>query len=296
MSVIKLPTWVNGHLYEYRDFNQLTAKEVADLRDRLYTFSNHQPQVTIVIPAWNESATIHRALSSLAANRPDYPTEIIVINNNSTDNTQEVLDKLGVKSFLETKQGPSHARQLGLEMSKGKYHLCADADTLYPPDWINSMVRPMIEDPEIVCVYGRYSFIPERGEGRFNLFVYELITSVLIKIRKTNHEFINVLGFNMGFVAEHGKSTGGFKVNQARIFDNAKGSKYFVDEAEDGTMALNLLSKGKLKQLSDKSTRTFTSSRRLSAEGGVFKAFSHRIKFHGTRLSEYLTGFNRKDQ
>ncbi len=289
MSIFKLPAWVSPHLYTGKTFNELSEQEFYALKAMLSNFNSADPEISIVVPAWNEERYIHRTLSSLAANNTSKKVEIIVVNNNSTDNTQQVLDRLEVKNFFQLEQGPSHARQMGLEKAKGKFHLCADSDTLYPPKWIDSMVKPMEQDSDIVGVYGRYSFIPGKNQSRWSFFLYETLTSILIKIRKPRLEFINVLGFNMGFVTETGRITGGFKVKKARIFDNALGSEYFVDEAEDGTMALNLLTKGRLKQLSDNNTRAFTSSRRLQAEGGIFRSLRHRLKLHGTNVIRYIS-------
>ncbi len=290
MSVFKLPQWINPHLYSGKEFFDLSQDEVDDLKTRLQQFNESEPDVSIVIPAWNEEKYLYRTLSSLTANITSYKVEIVVVNNRSTDRTQDMLDRLGVKTYFQPQQGTSFARQLGLEKAGGKYHLCADADTLYPPGWIDAMVGPMEKDPSIVCVYGRYSFIPSYGEKRWGLFLYETASSIVISIRKINHEFMNVLGFNMAFVTELGRSSGGFKVKKARIFDNALGSEHFVEEAEDGTMALNLSTKGRIKQLTDVNARAFTSSRRLAAEGGVFKSFLNRIKFHGARLNKYFSG------
>ncbi len=284
MSIFKLPPWIIPHLYADRNFSELSQEEVTELKERLSKFSSADPEVSIVVPAWNEEGCIHKTLSSLASNITSKNVEIIVVNNNSTDTTQEILDRLNVKSLLQVLQGPSHARQMGLENAKGKFHLCADSDTLYPPEWIDSMVKPMKEDPEIVGVYGRYSFVPGEKQSRLSFFFYETLT-----IRKPKHEFINVLGFNMGFVTELGKTGSGFKVKRARIYDNALGSEYFVDEAEDGTMALNLLTKGRLKQLTGNDTRAFTSSRRLRAEGGIFRSFQNRLKLHGNNAINYIS-------
>jgi hypothetical protein len=109
-------------------------------------------------------------------------------------------------------------------------------------------------------------------------------------VRKYKREHINFLGFSMGFVTEMGRSTGGFKVTEVRMFDNAIGSKYYVEEAEDGRMALNLKTAGKLKLITSTKARVYTSSRRLSAEGGALSAFTSRVKLHSGRLAEYLMG------
>jgi glycosyltransferase involved in cell wall biosynthesis len=289
-SIFKLPSWLHTHFYTGKKFSDLTPNEIEDLKNRLSKFRDENPEVSVVIPAWNEEDNIHHTLSSLASNTTKLRTEIIVINNNSTDGTQKVLDTLGVRSFFEQNQGIAFARQRGLEVAKGKYHLCADSDTFYPPLWIELMTKPMIRDKTIVGVYGRYSFIPPKGDKRFFLWIYEKVTGLLVHIRKRKREYINVLGFTMGFVTDIGRSTGGFRVHNARKFNNIKDSDDFVDESEDGTMAINLKTKGRLKLVTDADAFVYTSSRRLLAEGGIKKAFFNRIRLHKERMVEYVTG------
>jgi len=290
MSIFSLPNWIEPHLFKGKKFSDLTAAELADLKNRISNFKHEQPDISVVIPAWNEADNIFRTLSALSANQTAFKVEIVVINNNSTDNTQQVLDQLGVRSYLESTQGTPHARQLGLEKARGKYHLCADSDTFYPPKWMDTMVAPMMKDPGITGVYGRYSFIPPEGQNRLGLWFYELLTGILVQIRKRNREYLNTLGFNMGFVTEVGRTTGGFKVTGVRMFDNAAGSDYFVEEAEDGRMAVNLKKKGRLKLVLDRNARAFTSPRRLLYDGGIWAAFMNRFKSHGSGLGEYITG------
>jgi len=290
MALFGLPDWIKPHLFTNKKFDDLTAAEITDLQTRIAGFKEEQPDISVVIPAWNEENNIFRTLSSLSANKTNYKVEIVVINNNSKDRTQQVLDTLGVRSYLQPEQGTPHARQMGLEKARGKYHLCADSDTFYPPKWIDLMVRPMIQDEGITGVYGRYSFIPPEGQSRFGLIFYEFLTGILVQIRKRNREYLNTLGFNMGFVTEVGRTTGGFKVSQVRMFDNAAGSDYFVDEAEDGTMAVNLKKKGRLKLVLDRKARVYTSPRRLMYDGGIWAAFMNRFKSHGSGLGEYVTG------
>lgn len=290
MSVFKIPGWVRKHQYPGKKLSDLDAAELEDLQRRLSRFRPENPEISIVIPAWNEGDQIFRTLSSLADNTAGMAIEIIVINNNSTDHTQDVLDRLGVLNYFQPLQGIAHARQMGLEKAKGRYHLCADADTFYPPQWAAAMVRPMEHDAGIAGVYGRYSFLPQEGSGRWPLWIYEKITGILIRVRKRKREHINFLGFNMGFVTETGRVTGGFNVRRARQFSNTAGTEGFVDESEDGRMAVNLMSRGRLKLISDSRARVFTSSRRLLAEGGIFQSFVTRVKMHSVRLTEYLSG------
>lgn len=290
MSVFTLPAWLKTHLYTGKKYSDLTREEVSALKKQLSAFSPEQPEVSVMIPAWNEQDNIYRTLSSISATNSKRSIEIVVINNNSTDQTQAVLDELGVRSYFQPEQGVAFARQMGLAKARGKYHLCADSDTFYPPDWIDLMIKPMEKNSHVTGVYGRYAFIPSPGEGRFLFYVYEKITGVLICLRKAKREHLNVLGFDMGFVTETGRSTGGFNVKNHRKFDNAAGSEYFVDEAEDGRMALNLKTKGVLKLVSTPKAVVFTSSRRLAAEGGLVQSFINRAKVHAGRIGEYING------
>lgn len=287
--MIGLPSWLKPHLYPNKNFWDLTSEERQHLKHRLSTFNHSNPEVSIVIPAWNEEENIFRTLSSLASSQTKHSAEIIVINNNSTDRTQEILDSLNVRSFLQPVQGTPHARQMGLDEARGRYHLCADSDTFYPPRWIDLMVAPMVADVGITGVYGTYSFVPPQGQGRLGLWLYELMGSVFTKIRKRNREYLNVFGFNMGFVTEIGRSTGGFRVGGARVYNHTSGSDY-ENEAEDGRMALNLKKKGMLHQVTDRHARVFTSSRRLMADGSIWSAFTNRAQVQISSLRDYLIG------
>jgi len=277
MSLFGLPRWITPHLFKNKKFADLTGSEIESLQNSMKRFIEAEPDISVVIPAWNEENNIYRTLSSLSNNQTKYKVEIVVINNNSTDGTQAVLDKLGVRNYMQTVQGTPFARQMGLELARGKYHLCADSDTFYPPDWIDLMVKPMVENTRIAGVYGNYAFIPPEGQGRFGLWLYEKFAGVMIQIRKKNREYLNVYGFNMGFVTEIGRNNGGFKVSGSRVYANIVGSDY-QNEAEDGRMALNLKKSGDLAMVTDSKATVYTSPRRLMDDGGIGKAFLNRAK------------------
>jgi len=288
MSLLGLPKWILPHLFTNKRFEDLTEAEIQALRERISRFKEETPEVSVVIPAWNEENNIYRTLSSLSASSTRYKVEIVVVNNNSTDGTQKVLDSLGVRNYLQTVQGTPFARQMGLDNARGKFHLCADSDTFYPPDWIDLMVEPMAKDAGITGVYGNYAFIPPDGQGRLGLWFYEKFAGLMIQIRKKNREYLNVYGFNMGFVTEVGRRTGGFKVSGQRIYANIVGSD-FQNEAEDGRMALNLKKEGDLKQVTSSKATVFTSPRRLLDDGSISKAFFNRAKRQLQGMRDYLS-------
>lgn len=94
------------------------------------------PDVTIAVPCWNESKTLSGTVESLMA--LDYPKEklhIIIVDNNSSDNTQAIAHSLkekyphSVEVLLETKQGKHHAVNAALEKSTSELFGCLDADS-----------------------------------------------------------------------------------------------------------------------------------------------------------------------
>lgn len=282
------PDWLKKNSFEGKKFHSLTEGEIQLLRNRLQRFNCDDPEITIAIPAYNEESDLFRTLSTLAANETDLKVELIVINNNSSDGTQHVLDLLGVKNYFQQKQGIAYARQLGLEKAKGKYHLCADADTLYPPTWIDNMITPMKFD-NYIGVYGRYSIVVPAGQNLLLFKLYEFSTGILFRLRKKKREFINVLGFNFGFVTDAGRELNGFDVPKVRKGSNMEGSAEYTEMSEDGFMAMQLSKKGRLKFLTTQNVRVFTSARKVLAGGNITQVFARKVKNHIRELYGYYT-------
>lgn len=279
MLNLTVPHWVRKHLFEYQTIDDLSEEFFNNISLKLKKFKSEKPIVSILIPALNEEKNIARTLSSLSEIETDLPTELIVINNKSTDKTQELLDRCGVKTIFESKQGISFARQAGLEAAKGKYHLCADSDSIYPPVWVDAHVNNL-KDPSVSCSYGRYSLIPPKGNSRVTLSLYEFITSLHFKMRKKNKEFLNVLGFNFGFRTEDGKAVGGFNISRPRW--------------SDGWMAMTLSEKGRLNLVKSKDANVWTDARRLMVDGSLWKAFTNRVKKEGKWIGQYLSPKKKK--
>ncbi len=94
--------------------------------------------ISIIIPAFNEEATIIELLNSVnEQNNKDYELEIIVIDDNSTDSTRQLLQENSVLYTklicLEKNLGKGGAVREGLKNSTGSYVLFQDADLEYNP-------------------------------------------------------------------------------------------------------------------------------------------------------------------
>lgn len=285
-----IPAWVGPHQFDYANWQSIASEDKEILKKGLSRFRVNNPIASIVIPVWNEEANILRTLSSFAAMRIPFPTELIFVDNNSTDSTAQILNELGVRVVSERKQGIAHARLAGLKSSRGSYQLCGDGDSLYPPNWIETMLRPLMDDENITCVYGNYSFLPYRGTRRWVLGLYELLAEALFEFRRIKREFLNVRGANFAFRVRQGLAVKGFEMPVTRMFANDEGSVTYVVFGEDGRMGRKLGELGALRLIHSSEARIWTSSRRLLKDGSLFNAFIKRIRKEWYRIFEYLFG------
>ncbi len=280
MINFSLPPWVKIILQKPLNIKQLSAFEITDLKHKLARFSPENPLVSVVIPAWNEEEGILHTLISLANTNTKFATELLIIDNNSTDNTFNLIQSLGLKVFLETKQGVGHARTCGLHKAKGKYILTGDSDTLYPDGWITSMVEGMMNSEQVYCVHGSYSFLPSHKTPRWQYALYEAMSSFVIKKKEKTQPFLNTLGFNCGFIRQKGIDINGYDIETQRTFRGAAGTVE-QNATEDGMMALRLQqSGGKIKAVGGLEARVWTSDRRIQLDGGLRNALIMRVKKH----------------
>jgi glycosyltransferase involved in cell wall biosynthesis len=283
MIQFSLPSWVKAILQRPLRLSDNEPAFVEKLKEKLHRFNYPKPVVSVVIPAWNEEEGILHTLISLANTNTELPVELIVVDNNSTDGTAALLKELGVKTVLETKQGVGHARTAGLYNAKGKYILTADSDTLYPPGWITSMTQTMIngEKDKVYCVHGSYSFLPGENTPRWQYGFYEMLSSYVIKKKERTQPFLNVLGYNSGFIRQKGINVNGYDIAVQRTFRGTAGGDKEGHAAEDGMMALRLQQAGgNIVAVGTDDARVWTSNRRIEIDGGLRKALMLRVKKH----------------
>ncbi len=104
-----------------------------------------QPDVTALVPARNEEATIKEVIDRLLA--LPLKVQVIVINDGSTDRTQEILDAYGDEIVAIHNTGPGgkgRAIRLGLPYAQGKVVMIQDADLEYFPEEIPKLVEPIL--------------------------------------------------------------------------------------------------------------------------------------------------------
>jgi glycosyltransferase involved in cell wall biosynthesis len=104
--------------------------------------------LSIVMPVYNESATIERALERVLAVQYPCDTELVVVDDGSTDLTPELLRPFvdrGVATIRHmTNRGKGAAVQTGIQRASGTHVIILDADLEYSPSDIPAMLAPVL--------------------------------------------------------------------------------------------------------------------------------------------------------
>jgi dolichol-phosphate mannosyltransferase len=117
-----------------------------------------QIQLTILIPALNEQATIREVIERCLA--VPLSKQIIVINDGSTDSTAEILETFGDQIEVITNPKPSgkgNAIRKAISQIKGETVIVQDADLEYSPEQIPSLIRPILDGKTAAAFGTRFS-------------------------------------------------------------------------------------------------------------------------------------------
>jgi GT2 family glycosyltransferase len=104
-------------------------------------------RVSVAIATWNRARLLDRTLEGFRALRipPGIEWELIVVNNNCTDDTERVAAThaaaLPVRHVIERRQGQSHARNCAQELATGDLICWTDDDVIVDPEWLTAYVE-----------------------------------------------------------------------------------------------------------------------------------------------------------
>jgi cellulose synthase/poly-beta-1,6-N-acetylglucosamine synthase-like glycosyltransferase len=146
--------------------------------------TNIPPKVSVIIPAYNEEKYIVQTLQAvLNQNYPDF--EVIIVNNASTDKTEEVLKEfiatldISLQQIItlcyEAKQGTNHAREHARRLAKGTIIAQLDADCVPHKNWMLSGVK-LFKKKNIVAATGAYYYFDATFFMRTTSLISQLIT------------------------------------------------------------------------------------------------------------------------
>jgi peptidoglycan/xylan/chitin deacetylase (PgdA/CDA1 family) len=115
--------------------------------------------ISIVIPALDEEGLIAQCLESLKNQDYQGDYEIIVADNGSTDGTVNIARSYGVKVILcLEKKSVTYARRCGADAALGDIIAQADADTVYPRDWLAKIADFFASHPDAAALAGRFLY------------------------------------------------------------------------------------------------------------------------------------------
>lgn len=253
--------WYTDYLSAYeKPYSELPPPLTNRVKKRIRELKHPNPLVSVVTIAHNEGNRIFSCLWSICENNCHFPIEIIVVNNHSTDNTESILKKLGVTYYNEEQKGPGFARQCGLNHAKGKYCVCIDSDTMYPPLYITTMTKAL-QQKGVMAAYALWSFLPDKHYSQTGLFFYEKLRDVYFNIQHLRRPELNVRGMVFAFQTDTAHKVG-FRTDIIR--------------GEDGSLALGLKKYGKIKFVRSRKARAVTGYGTISADGSLFNSFWKR--------------------
>ena len=173
------------------------------------------PLISVIICTYNRADLLRRSLESVcnqSLDRSDY--EIIVVDNNSKDQTREVVEQFrsrysGIRYAFESKQGLSNARNHGWYLAEGRYVAYTDDDTEIPPEWLSL-------GKEIITRFGPAAFggpvrcVPGPTRPKWFKDAYLDYSSVGEARFLPHEEYGNIIGMNMFFRCDLIHKIGGF--------------------------------------------------------------------------------------
>lgn len=130
-------------------------------------------KISLIIPAFNEEKYIGNCLKMAIENSGGKFFEIIVVDNASSDNTEDVAKNFeGVKVISEPEKGLTKARQRGFLEAGGDLLAYIDADTQMLKGWIETVIKEFGENENLACLSGPYTYYDASTTRNFFVKIY----------------------------------------------------------------------------------------------------------------------------
>jgi glycosyltransferase involved in cell wall biosynthesis len=203
--------------------------------------SDKSPQVSIIVPAYNESENLALTAERIAKTFKDRPEswELILVNDGSIDDTKAVTERLAqadsriVAAGYPVNKGRGYALRTGFSHAKGEIIISTDADLSYDPIFILDLVDALHNDPEIDFVLGS-PYMPGGGTQdvpRKRLLVSKIGNKVLqTTVNKDIYTFTGVFRAYRRNVLDSIELESDGKEIHLEILSRALGAGYRVKE------------------------------------------------------------------
>ena len=253
--------WYNKYLSVYNTSLSSTYDEIINnVRNNLINLQSKNPLVTVSVIAYNEEKHLLGCLWSLSEMKCKYPIEIIGVNNDSQDKTEDIFKAVGLPYYNEYQHSCGYARKCGLEHAKGKFHINIDADTLYPPKYVEIMVDSLMK-PGVVAASSLWSYIPDKDHSWIGLKLYEFTRDCYLFMQSFRRPELSVRGLVFAYHTECAKEVG-IRVD--------------IKRGEDGSLALGLKKYGKIAFVRKRDARAITGYGTVGIDGSLYNSFKVR--------------------
>jgi hypothetical protein len=121
-----------------------------------------EPLVSVVVPVFNEAATVARVLDAVLGVRFEGAgLEVVIVESNSTDGSREIVQRYAGRAgviclFEDRPRGKGHATRLGLAHARGDVLLIQDADLEYDVEDFHALVEPILRGHEAFVLGSRH--------------------------------------------------------------------------------------------------------------------------------------------
>lgn len=253
--------WYNKYLLTYNtSFSNKSNDIINEVRSKLKNLQSKSPLVTVSIIAYNEEKHLLACLWSLSEMECKYPIEIIGVNNDSQDKTEDIFKAVGLSYYNEYQHSCGYARKCGLEHAKGKYHINIDADTLYPPKYVETMINTLMK-PGVVAASSLWSYIPDKDHSWIGLKLYEFTRDCYLFMQSFRRPELSVRGLVFAYHTEYAREVG-IRVD--------------IKRGEDGSLALGLKKYGKIVFVRKRDARAITGYGTVGIDGSLYNSFKVR--------------------
>lgn len=256
--------WYTKYLQVYeKPFADAPQSVIDEVRNKLAKLQSNQPVVTVSLIGYNEEKRLLACLWSLSEMICKYPVEIIGVDNESTDRTAEIYQATGIPYYTENQHSCGFARLCGLNNAKGKYHINIDSDTLYPPHYVETMIK-VLEKPGVVAVSSLWSYIPDKNHSWISLKFYEFARDVHLYLQSFKRPELSVRGLVFAYSTDYARQVG---------------IRTDIRRGEDGSLALGLKKYGKIVFVRKRKARAVTGYGTISADGSLLNSFKVRVLY-----------------
>lgn len=176
--------------------------------------------VSIVVPAHNEAQSLGACLEALSHQKSTHNVEVIIVNNASTDRTEAVAKswqkQLSLTIINEPLKGRGRARRSGFAAAKSDIILSTDADSIVPSDWVERLVRVLVESPQAAAASGS-SYIADGT--RITNWTMKTGMPISLRLYRLFIGHYMLTGANFAIRRQAYEAAGGFDASQDMLDD-----------------------------------------------------------------------------